>query len=165
VKKQQNITGDIISAIAMCGLSVFVLHQTSTMSPESATFPRLLGIALAGFSGLFIILSLWNYMKSKRPQHEKIKSSSRPLWGSKGSLQEIYPFAITVFCIMFLIAYNRIGFELSAFGLVFAAMLLIQRKEALHKFYYAIIIPAVLVLIFRIGVGLRLPLVLEKFFQ
>ena len=146
-------------------LAIFVLHQTSTMSRESATFPRLLSIALAGFSILFIIQSLWKQSKRKRPSHEKMKSSDRPVDGSKASLQEIYPFAITVFCIIFLMAYTRIGFELSAFGLVFATMLLIHRKEALRKFYSAIIIPAVLVLIFKIGVGLRLPLVLEKFFQ
>ena len=165
VKIQRSFAASLLSGAAMLSLSVFVLHQTSTMSPGAATFPQLLGQVLAGFSLLLIASAIWTHIWRKKPRVEEIKPLIEPSHSGLKIMHEVYPFGIIVFCILFMVAFNRIGFELSAFGVMFATMLLIDRREALRKFYYALLTPAFLILIFKFGVGLRLPLLIHKLFE
>ena len=170
MKVQQQILANIISAVVMCGLAIFVFLQAASLGEGAALFPRLLSGVLAFFSILLIITSVWNYHKDKQRHSEealpqKPETAENISGKSAERLKELYPFSITLLCMLFLFAYNRIGFELSAFGLMFATMLLIQYKFALHKFYYAIIIPVILILVFKVGVDLRLPLLIERLFQ
>lgn len=166
MKKQFNIGRDIIFNFAFCGLAFFILYQTSAIRPESALFPKMLSYFLLALSFSLILLkffsSISNLIKNKKTGVEE--GRIRGKIKDQKYIYEIYPFFIILFCILFLLGCERIGFDLSAFGIILATMLLINRKEAFRKFYFAIIIPLVLILIFKTGLNLRIPLFIEIFF-
>jgi hypothetical protein len=81
---------------------------------------------------------------------------------SKDALQMNFLPLIAVFlCILFLFMFTRAGFELSAFGLIFSIMLIIEWRLAFKKIYIAVLTPALLILIFYFGLKLRLPLLIS----
>jgi len=166
MKRQFNIGIDIIINFAFCGLAFFILYKTSAIKPESALFPKMLGYVLLVLNFPLILLKFFpnisNPTKNKKTETEEKRIRGRIK--DQKYISEIYPFFIILFCILFLLGCERIGFDLSAFGLILATMLLINREEAFRKFYFAIIIPLVLILVFRTGLGLRIPLFIEKFF-
>lgn len=167
MKKNFNIGRDIIFNFAFCGLAFFILYQTSTMRPESALFPKMLSYFLLVLNLYLILLKFFSNI-SKFNEKKKISTQEREIKKEikdQRYTYEIYPFFIILFCILFLLGCERIGFDLSAFGIIFAIMLLINRKEAFRKFYFAIIIPLILILIFKVGLNLRIPLFFEKFFD
>lgn len=167
MKEQLNVDGNIISYFAFCGLTFFILYQTSTMKPESALFPRMLSYILLALSLSLILLKFFKnislFNKDRKMISEEKIRIKKVTHKNRKIIHEIYPFFIILFCILFLWGYDRIGFDLSAFGITFATMILIDHKEAFRKFYFAIIIPLILILIFNIGLGLRMPLFIEKF--
>ena len=57
----------------------------------------------------------------------------------------------------FLIAFSLIGFEISAVVFMLVAMMLLGGKSSLRKWPVAILVPALLFLIFRVGLAVRLP--------
>jgi len=166
MKRKFDIGGDIIFNFIFCGLAFFILYQTSAIRPESALFPKMLGYVLLALN-FFLILPKFFLNTSNLIKNKKTGTEERRIRGkikNQKYIYEIYPFFIILFCILFLLGCERIGFDLSAFGIILATMLLINREEAFSKFYFAIIIPLVLILIFRTGLGLRIPLFIEKFF-
>jgi len=168
MKNRDKITGNLISGGAMFGLSIFILQQTSSFSSQAATFPRLLSFVLLALSTLFIASTIWGYIKNKKSftkESEVVDSDEVSSLKWSEIIKEVYPFSIIILCILFITALNTIGFELSASILILATMALIDRKEAVRKFYIALIVPVVLILIFKFGIGLRLPLLLQKFFE
>lgn len=168
MKKQENIVGNLISGGAMFSLSIFIFQQASSFSPKAATFPKMLGFVLLVLSLMFIASTIWKFVKNKNSfSKESELVDSGKVSSSKKSeiITEVYPFSIIILCIFFITALNKIGFEISASILILATMALIDRKEAVRKFYVALIVPAVLILIFKFGVGLRLPLLLSKLFE
>lgn len=162
---RQSLAASLISAMGMFFLSLFILHETSSMSPAAAVFPRILSKALSGFSLMLIISAVWTHIRTKKPQIEKAAPPVEASRNRLNILKEAYPFLIIVFCVFFMTFFSSLGFEISAFGVMFATMLLIDRKQAFRKFYYALIIPALLVLLFKLGIGLRLPLFIDRFFE
>lgn len=166
MKRKFDIGGDIIFNFIFCGLAFFILYQTSAIRPESALFPKMLGCVLLALN-FFLILPKFFLNTSNLIKNKKTGTEERRIRGkikNQKYIYEIYPFFIILFCILFLLGCERIGFDLSAFGIILATMLLINREEAFSKFYFAIIIPLVLILIFRTGLGVRIPLFIEKFF-
>ncbi|GAH36418.1 unnamed protein product [marine sediment metagenome] len=59
MKEQLDINGNIISYLAFCGLTFFILYQTSTMKPESALFPMMLSYILLALSLSLILLKFF----------------------------------------------------------------------------------------------------------
>jgi Na+/melibiose symporter-like transporter len=168
MKKQENIVGNLISGGAMFSLSIFIFQQVSSFSPKAATFPKMLSFVLLVLSLMFIASTLWKFAVHKKAlpkvteevDSERVSTSKR-----LEIITEVYPFSIIILCIFFITALNKIGFEISASILILATMALIDRKEAVRKFYVALIVPVALILIFKFGVGLRLPLLLQKLFE
>ena len=147
----------------MLALVAFIFWQTAELPEDSALFPRLFALVLAGVSLALIAQSLWGYYRSIRTRVEQ-KKSKKPVELEKPYRQYL-PFALIAFCLLFIFAFPRIGFELGAFALVLATMLLIDPKEGIRKIYIAVAAPAVILLIFKVGIKLRIPLLLEKILQ
>lgn len=168
MKKQFNIGRDIIFNLAFCGLAFFILYQTSAIKSEAALFPKMLSYGLLVLNFSLIILKFFtsasNSIKNKKIRTKEKRIAEKITDKGQKYTYEIYPFFLILFCILFLIGFDLIGFDLSAFGIIFATMLLINYKKAFHKFYFAIIIPLALILILKVGLGLRIPLFIERFF-
>jgi len=165
MRKQVNVTGNLISYFAFCCLGFFIIYLSSSIRSESALFPLLLSSLLILFNiGLMAndILG-WFSKKNKEKYLNKKKKIGDIITLNKSFSYEIYPFITIVLCIFFIIGFEKIGFDLSAFMLTFTTMILINSKEAFRKFYIAIIIPLVLILVFKIGLNLRIPLFIEFF--
>jgi len=157
---RQPLPANIISGLAMVALALFCLHQVeaSEIGAGAAVFPRLLSFALIGLSALLMGNTIYTYLRTrtKQPEVAARKQKAAPF------KEDLYPFLIVTFCIFFMALFDRIGFELSAFLVMFAAMLLMDAKEALRKIYIAMVAPLVLILIFKVGMGLRIPLLIQN---
>ena len=161
MSKKEKIGGDLIAGGMMICLASFILHQASSFSPGAAKFPRFLSLLLLGLSVLFILSTLWKFAKSR-----KIINSGTEAFASRSKFSlEFYPFIIIILCILFISILNKIGFELSACCLILATMAIIDRKQVKRSFYLAFLFPAVLILIFKFGIGLRIPLLFQKLIE
>ena len=161
MNKQEKIGGNLIAGGTMLCLAAFILHQVSSFSPGAATFPRLLSLLLLGFSLLFILSTLWKFAMSRK----SIDSGTEAITSGSKVSKEPYPFIIIIYCILFISFLNEIGFELSACCLILATMALIDRNQVKRSFYLAFLVPAVLILIFKLGIGLRIPLLFQKLIE
>lgn len=162
-KMPQTLSANILPGLAMVALAIFCLYQiqASELSSGAADFPRLLSFVLGGLSSLLIGITLYNYVRTlkKQPAVAARKRKTTPF------KEELYPFLIIFFCIFFMVFFDRIGFELSAFLVMFAVMLLMDAKKALRKIYLAVVTPLALILIFKVGMGLRIPLLIQNFIE
>ncbi|MCK5767812.1 MAG: tripartite tricarboxylate transporter TctB family protein [Candidatus Atribacteria bacterium] len=165
MRKKVNIMGNLISYFAFCCLGFFIVYLSLSIRAESALFPLVLSYLLILFNlGLIVNNILGWYSKKNKEKYlnekGKIDNTTKI---NKNISYEIYPFIAIILCIFFIIGFEKIGFDLSAFMLTFTVMILINSKEAFRKFYIALIIPAILILIFKIGLNLRMPLFIEFF--
>jgi len=166
-EKQQKEFFDknVLSYFAFCAIAIFILIESSHMNPNSAMFPRLLSMVMLGLN-LFLIAQYFFHFFHKRARKETIYYK-KIHWGNLSNFKkyDIHPLFVFILCFLFIIAYNRIGFELSAIFLAASIMLSINKKEAIKKLYFAILIPLFFLLIFKVGLHLRIPLLMEKYFQ
>lgn len=141
----------------MVALAIYCLHhiEAAELSFGAADFPRLLSFALIGLSFLLIGITVYNDFKALK------KQPAAPVRNAPFK-KELYPFLIIVFCVFFMIFFDRIGFELSAFLVMFAVMLLMDVKEAIRMIYLPVAVPLLLILIFKVGMGLRIPLLIQN---
>lgn len=160
---------DTLSYFTFCIIAIFVyvksnsIVASSTISivTSSTIFPKLLSFSLFLLNALLIINHL--YKKNKNGKEKDIKSSWKNLFNfEKYTTTPIITFFV---CCIFVYIYPRIGFELSSFLLVFTIMYLINRKEAIKKFYYAIISPLLFLILFKFGLNLTIPLTIDILFK
>ena len=156
----RKILHNLISAAIFIVLFIVVRFFTSSLDPDSSLFPRMASWVMVVLSFGLIGQSLWVQQREKRRASDKERLSE----ASIGFRQRVYPFVVVVFCILFLISFNIIGFELSSALLMFMIMLLLDWKKGLRKFYFALAVPAVFILIFKVGLKLRIPLLLDRIF-
>jgi len=165
MRKQVNMVGNLISYFAFCCLGFFIIYLSSSMKAESVLFPLILSYMLILFN-LGLIFA--------NPLERAFQKNKQRLFGKKEEIEnisninrkpfyEIYPFFVIMFCILFIVGFEKIGFDLSAFMLTFATMILINSKEGFRKFYIALIIPLILILLFKFGLNLRMSLFIERF--
>jgi len=165
MEKQVNIIGNLISYFAFCCLGFFIVYLSSSIREGSALFPLILSYLLILFNLGLIVSNLlgWFSKKNKR----KLLNEKKRIDGIVASHQdlshEIYPFIVIMLCIFFILGFENIGFDISAFLLTFITMILINPKEGFRKFYIALFFPFILILIFKIGLNLRIPLFIERF--
>lgn len=166
IRKQVNIMGNLISYFAFCCLGFFIVYLSSSIRAESALFPLILSYLLILFNLGLIVNNIFGwYSKNKEKYLDEKKKIDNITKINKGFSYEIYPFVAIMLCIFFIIGFEKIGFDLSAFMLIFVTMILINSKEAFRKFYIALIIPVIFILIFKIGFNLRMPLFIEFFLR
>jgi len=158
---KDQIYKSFIPGIASLGLSLYVWLYISDLGEGAAAIPGLIAIVLAILSLLLIISGIKEYNQLNKEYTQERQSADQDKGKFTSLKMELYPFTLIIVCIVFLLLFDSVGFDIGAAVLLFAAMLLIDAKEAVRKFYLVILIPLVLVLIFKFGLSLRLPL----FFQ
>lgn len=165
MSKQVNMIGNLISYFVFCCLGFFIVYLSSSIRAESALFPLILSYLLILFNlGLIVNNTLgWLSQKNKGKLLNEKKEMDNIAKKNQGFSYEIYPFIAIILCIFFIIGFEKIGFDLSAFMLTYATMILINPIEGFRKFYIALFIPLILILLFKIGLNLRMPLFIEFF--
>jgi len=165
MEKQVNIIGNLISYFAFCCLGFFIVYLSSSIRAESALFPLILSYLLILFNFYLMVNSIlgWFSKKNKGNFLNEKKKIGSIITGRQSMSHEIYPFITVMLCIFFILGFENIGFDISAFFLTFVTMILINPKEGFRKFYIALFIPFLLILLFKIGLNLRIPLFIERF--
>ena len=165
MRKQVNMIGNLLSYFAFCCLGFIIIYLSSSMKAESALFPLILSYMLILFNLGLIFANLLEraFQKNKQKLFSKKEEIENISNINRKPFYEIYPFIAIIFCILFIVGFEKIGFDLSAFMLTYATMILINPKEGFSKFYIALFIPLILILLFKIGLNLRMPLFIEHF--
>jgi len=163
-KKSNTLDKNLLSYFVFCIIAIFIYVRTFDMTSSSAMFPRLLSISIFSLNA-FLIGQYFYYFFIRK--EKGITQNRRNYWKSIFNLKKytVIPILIFIICCLFVFAYPRIGFELSTFLLVFSIMVLVNKKEAIKKFYFAILIPLLFLLIFKVGLNLTIPLTIEIFFK
>jgi hypothetical protein len=91
--------------------------------------------------------------RESNPHSLETDDSSRQL----ARRSAIHMGAFFLLVIAFLVLFPVVGFEVAAFLLMLGGMILLGGRQALRLWIVAIAVPLVLVFIFRLGLGVRLP--------
>ena len=163
-KKSNTLDKNLLSYFVFCAIAIFIYIISFNIKPDSAMFPKLLSIIIFSLNA-FLIGQYFYYFFTKN--EKEITQNRKNYWKSIFTLKKytVVPILIFIICCLFVFTYPRIGFELSGFLLVFSIMILINGKEAIKKFYIAILIPLFFLLIFKVGLNLSIPLTMEIFFK
>jgi len=131
-------------------LSVFIFLWTKGMTPGAELFPRIMAGGLAFFGIVEIILSIVGMSRVKKGFMDKEE---------KALIRKSFVYMGTFFLVVlgFLFAFQLVGFEISAVIFMLVSMMLLGGKPALHKWPIAVFVPALLFLVFRVGLDVRLP--------
>lgn len=164
IKIQENIVGNTVSYIAFCCLGIFVIYLASSMRIASALFPIILSITLIIFNLSLIFKTFLKWISDRKILFKKKGKEEKITSIREKTLFEIFPFITIIFCSLFVVGFEKIGFDISAFLLAFAIMILINPKEGFRKFYIALLIPFLLIVLFKVGLNVRMPLLIEKLF-
>lgn len=137
----------ILLLLVLCAA---VFYLTGEMSSGAELFPRITAFGLAFFGIVELILSL-----SRKDSMEKpIKKENNQHLVRKSVLYMLVFFLLVIF---FFLCFPLIGFEVSAIGFMLIAMVLLGGRKTLRLWPVAILIPLLLVLVFRGGLDVRLP--------
>jgi Na+/melibiose symporter-like transporter len=134
-------------------LSGAVFVWTAGMTPGAELFPRIMagGLALFGIAELTLL-----FVKIRRDGDKK----SKPQSTDASLIRKSFLYMGAFFCliILFFVALPFIGFAISATIFMYISMVLIGgKKMALRKCLIAILVPALLILVFHYGLDVRLP--------
>ena len=141
----------ILSIVLICLLlllSVLIFLGTTDMTPGAELFPRIMAGGLALFGVIELIREIIAMRRTKRTA-EKMSATTLK--------SAIYMGAFFLLVIGFFVAFPFIGFEITSVAFMLATMVLLGGKKALRKWPVAILVPALLVLVFRVGLDIRLP--------
>ena len=131
-------------------LSALIFLWTKDMTPGADLFPRIMAGGLAFFGIVELILT---FMRMGQTEKKSIDDAEKALIRKSA----MYMGAFFLVVLGFLIAFPLIGFEIAAVVFMLAAMMLLGGKSALRKWPIAILVPVLLVLVFRAGLDVRLP--------
>lgn len=164
MKRIKETTLDLYIYIGFVLLGIYILWQTSYMHQSSVLFPRVFSYTLLFLSFLLFIFNFpyRRYLLTRKTEEVRIKNK---ILNEKANVYyKFYPFLIIITSVFFILGFQYIGFDFSAFVTLLIIMLSINKKEALRKCYLAIFIPLAIVLFFKYILKLRLPLLIEKLF-
>ena len=138
--------------ILLIATSGAVFAMTRDMTPGAELFPRIMAGGLALFGIVELVLSFLK-MQQKETKQSKTKHIDKSL--AKKSL--LYMVSFFVLILIFLVTLPYAGFALISISFMFVSMLLIGGKKALSKWPVALLVPVVLILVFKYGLDVRLP--------
>ena len=140
---------NVIVCLLLC-LSAAIFFWTEGMTPGADLFPRIMAGGLALFGIVELILAAGRMSQTEK---QPIDSTTKTL------IQKsvIYMGAFFLLVIGFLVAFPLIGFEIAAVIFMLIAMMLLGGRSSLRKWPVAILVPAILFLVFRVGLEVRLP--------
>ena len=164
--KKETLDKTILSNFAFCIIAIFIYIKSFNIPLGPAMFPKLLSIFLFGLNTFLIIQHFIIFIRRNTREITPTQNKKND-WKNIFNLKKytLIPILVFILCCLFVFSYSRIGFELSAFLLVFSIMLLINRREAVRKFYLAILIPLIFLLIFKFGLSLAIPLTIDIFLK
>lgn len=148
---RQNIVSFIMT-ILLIAISGAVFVMTRDMTPGAELFPRIMAGGLALFGTVELVL---NIFKTKRNESKPEQTKHIDAALAKKSL--LYMGAFFALILIFFVSLPYAGFALIAIIFMFVSMLLIGGKKAFSKWPIALIVPAVLILVFKYGLDVRLP--------
>ena len=149
----------LLALLVLCGLIVF---WTGDMTPGAELFPRMVATAMA----VFVVAELLRSGIPRRHAQEggmRVNRAARATDdGTSGDLARksaIYMGAFFVAVMAFFLLFPIIGFELAAILFMLGAMALLGGRRALRPWVVGVgvAVPLVLVLVFRVGLQVRLP--------
>jgi hypothetical protein len=157
---------DILIGIILCAFSITVFIFSFSLEKKAGMFPIFITLGLVFFSGLSVVRNIYLLALKGENKSENIRSgaSERMSQIVKSLKNDLYPLLVSGLCMIFVLLYPVIGFEISAFMLLFFTMAIIDLKEAIRKIYISIIVPAALIAIFYYGLKLRMPLLFDNIF-
>ncbi|PLX35636.1 MAG: hypothetical protein C0605_09055 [Hyphomicrobiales bacterium] len=139
-----------LSFVLLCGLVILsglIFHWTADMTPGAEMFPRAMAVGLAVFS----VIELLRMFISGAGGKDDKSSNEKELRST------LVMGAFFLLVIGFFLVFPVIGFEISAVVFMLASMVLLGGVKALRRWYIALLFPGLLVLVFRIGLEVRLP--------
>lgn len=157
---------DLAGGLASVMVAMLFIYYTLPIEPKAAMFPFYISVLLLVFGVSLIIRNIIILRKQKA-----VITGSMPDSGESERDPRVFhkmnymPLVVSLFCLAFLKLLPWTGFEVSAVMLIFLIMLSINRKEAITKVYFALIVPVVLVIIFRYALNIRLPMTFEMLFE
>ena len=134
------------------------------MDPDAGNFPILVASVLGALVLLLAVREgLGAAMRRKADTGAGPAQSPVADAAARTMRQQVYPFVLVGFCLIFLIVLKRIGFEISAIALMISAMFLFNKRDAIRKSYIPVITTAAMILLFNVLLGLRIPLLFSYF--
>ncbi len=156
---------ELLIGLGMIALSIWIIYFSMEIEAKAANFPLYISILLLVFGGIFSLQSLIKIFRKAR----KLDISPEKIYMDKTKIfelliAELLPYGATILCLLFIWAFPIVGFELSAFCLVFLIMISIKPKVATSTILVSLVVPIILILIFRLGLNIRIPLALDMYF-
>ena len=159
-----NPIANLLAGLLAAGAAGFFLYRGMSMDPDAANFPILVASVLGA---LVLLLAVQEGLGAA--MRWKTDTGAGPVPGPTAGAatrtlrQQVYPFVLVGFCLIFLITLERIGFEISAIALMISAMFLFNRNETIRKSYITVITTAAMILLFNVLLGLRVPMLFSYF--
>jgi len=151
---------ELIVGLGIVVFSSMMVKYSMRIESNASVFPFYISVLLLIFTGVFIIqktLIIIQKQNSSKEPFIKVQDIGR----LDQFKSVVSPMVATLLCLLFIWAFPIIGFEISAFLLMFLIMLSINYKEAISKIWIPLLIPILLILIFRLGLHIRIPLALD----
>ena len=151
---------ELFVGLGIVVFSSMMVKYSMRIESNASVFPFYISVLLLIFTGVFIIqktLIIIQKQNSSKEPFIKVQDIGR----LDQFKSVVSPMVATLLCLLFIWAFPIIGFEISAFLLMFLIMLSINYKEAISKIWIPLLIPILLILIFRLGLHIRIPLALD----
>ena len=160
--KKEKLFMELFIGLGIMLISGWVIFYSSNIEAKAANFPFYISILLFALGAILVVRDLITIYQKKNlvNKHADIYNAPSIFDLLK---TELLPYSITALCLLFIWALPVVGFEISAFCLIFAVMILIKSKVTLSTILLSFIVPALLIIIFRLGLNIRIPLALEMY--
>lgn len=150
----------LLALLILCGL---IFLWTGDMTPGAELFPRMVATVMA----VFIVAELlrsgipWRRAREVGGQENRAAGTNGDgaLGGDLARKSAVYMGAFFAAVMAFFLLFPVIGFELAAILFMLGAMVLLGGRRALRPWVVGVgvAVPLVLVLVFRVGLQVRLP--------
>lgn len=156
--KKDNFLIDIISGIFFLVFCIFLYFKNIKLSADSRLFPGIIIWALALCSISLIVKALYNrYLNKKKSRIGHNNKKRKPIFTREMLKYEFLPIVFYLLVIIFIILLPLIGFEFAAFIFMVTGMWLINKEQLKRSYYLTVLIPAILVFLFRVMLNISLP--------
>jgi hypothetical protein len=148
---------DIILFLGLIVVSLFIFPLTSDMTPGAELFPRITAAGLIFFGIVELGLIAFRIWRPRTLNAGEPSDISDPSSRKKALRAPVTMGVFFVLVLLFLYAFDVIGFVASGFLLMIASMWLLERQRVWRYLPVALAVPLMLLVIFGWGLNIRLP--------
>ncbi len=152
---------DFISGLGFLIFSFVVFFLSNRIPDEAALFPKILSWTMGVISIAFLVQVYMKWNKIFAAQDTDVKNNATSI--KKLLVSEAYSMVLPALAILFVFALPVIGFEITAFIFLLAGIFLLGERRLLPLISIPFGTTLILTLVFRNGLGLRLPVGLWPF--